>query len=173
MTKRSSAHSSQTQMKFIFRDHVLENDMVSVRVIVDSTGFFTDEEVDVAVELVDAGLSGESLSSYLFCFCENETGEVLGYTCYGPIMCTTGSFDLYWIAVHHDHQSEGIGQELLKRTEEKIRSMGGMRIYIETASRDLYKPTQSFYTKAGYFAEATLKDYYSEGDSKIIYVKHL
>ena len=24
---------------------------------------------------------------------------MIGYVCYGPIACTVGSFDLYWIAV--------------------------------------------------------------------------
>lgn len=160
-------------MKLTYRDHVFPSDLDSVRDIVHATGFFTDEEVDVAVELVDAGLSGESISSYLFVFCEDENAQVLGYTCYGPVPCTVGSFDLYWIAVHPDRQGLGIGRELLSLTEKRIRSMGGMRVYIETASRDMYKPTQAFYQKAGYHPEATLKDYYSEGDSKIIYVKHL
>jgi ribosomal protein S18 acetylase RimI-like enzyme len=160
-------------MKYIFRDHILPADMKNVKGIVESTGFFTAEEIEVAVELVDAGLSGGSISDYLFLFCENKGGKVLGYTCYGRIPCTVGSFDLYWIAVHSDYQGLSIGKELLVRTEKKIRAMGGMGVYIETSSRDLYKPTQGFYLKAGYHEEATLKDYYSPGDSKIIYVKHL
>lgn len=155
------------------RNHVVPSDRETVRKIVDSTGFFTAEEIEVAVELVDAGLSGESISDYLFLFCEDNHGKTVGYTCYGRIPCTVGSFDLYWIAVHKDHQGLGIGRELLVRTEEKIKKMGGMRIYIETSSRDLYKPTQGFYLKAGYHVEATLEDFYTTGDSKIIYVKHL
>ncbi len=173
MIRCNCAHKAHPHMKFTYRDQVFESDMESVRDIVDSTGFFTDEEVDVAVELVEAGLSGGSISSYLFCFCEDEAGKVVGYTCYGPVPCTVGSFDLYWIAVHPEHQGKGVGRGLLKMTEDKIRAMDGMRIYIETASRDLYKPTQGFYANSGYHAEATLKDYYSPGDSKIIYVKHL
>jgi ribosomal protein S18 acetylase RimI-like enzyme len=160
-------------MKYTYRDRVFPQDLETVRQIVQSTGFFTDEEVEVAVDLADAGLSGESISSYLFVFCQDEDAKVLGYTCYGPVPCTVGSFDLYWIAVHRDSQGQGIGKELLRRTEKKIRAMDGRRIYIETSSRDLYKPTQGFYLNAGYHAEATLKDYYSRGDSKIIYVKHL
>jgi ribosomal protein S18 acetylase RimI-like enzyme len=160
-------------MKYTFRDHVIPADMKTVRGIVESTGFFTAEEIEVAVELVDAGLSGESISDYLFLFCEDVSGKVLGYTCYGRVPCTVGSFDLYWIAVHSDHQGFSIGKKLLVKTEEKIRNMGGMGVYIETSSRDLYKPTQRFYLNAGYHLEASLKDYYSPGDSKIIYVKHL
>jgi ribosomal protein S18 acetylase RimI-like enzyme len=160
-------------MKYTFRDLVIPKDMKNVKKIVESTGFFTDEEIEVAVELVDAGLSGGSISDYLFCFCEDKGGRVLGYTCYGRIPCTESSFDLYWIAVHSDHQGSGIGRDLLGRTEKKIRALKGKRVYIETSSRELYRPTQGFYIKAGYHPEATLKDYYSPGDSKIIYVKHL
>ena len=173
MTGSTRATTAREIMKFTYRDHVVPADRKTVQTIVESTGFFTPEEIEVAVELVDAGLSGESISDYLFLFCEDDLGKGLGYTCYGHIPCTHGSFDLYWIAVHKDHQSLGIGRGLLKRTEEKIRKMGGMRVYIETSSRDLYKPTQGFYLNAGYNPEATLKDYYSPGDSKIIYVKHL
>lgn len=160
-------------MKLTFRETVVPSDLEAVREIVESTGFFTGEEVDVAVELADAELVAEGSSGYNFMFCEDGNGKVLGYTCFGPVICTEGSFDLYWIAVHPDRQGSGIGRELLVRTEEKIRSMGGMRIYIETASRDLYRPTQGFYLHSGYHMEATLKDFYSKGDSKIIYVKHL
>ena len=160
-------------MKFAYRDHVVLADRKTVHEIVESTGFFTPEEIEVAVDLVDAGLSGESISDYLFLFCEDSSGKVLGYTCYGRIPCTQGSFDLYWIAVHKDSQGLGIGRGLLEMTEGKIKKTGGMRVYIETSSRDLYKPTQGFYLNAGYYPEATLEDYYSPGDSKIIYVKHL
>lgn len=173
MTGSTRATTAREIMKFTYRDRVVVADRKTVHAIVESTGFFTPEEIEVAVELVDAGLSGESISDYLFLFCEDFSGKVLGYTCYGRIPCTHGSFDLYWIAVHKDHQGLGIGMGLLKRTEEKIRKMGGMRVYIETSSRDLYKPTQGFYLNAGYNPEATLKDYYSPGDSKIIYLKHL
>lgn len=160
-------------MKLTFRETVTPSDLEAVRKIVESTGFFTGEEVDVAVELVDAGLTSEGLSSYHFIFCDDNRGNVVGYTCFGPVICTEGSFDLYWIAVHRDSQGSGLGKALLVRTEERIREMGGVRIYIETASRDLYKPTQGFYLKSGYGQDAVLRDYYAKGDSKIIYVKHL
>ncbi len=160
-------------MKYTYRDHVIPSDLDAVRRIVESTGFFTDEEIEVAVDLADAGLSGGSISDYLFIMCEDFSGKVLGYTCYGRIPCTVASYDLYWIAVSKDCQGSGIGKELLSRTEEKIRKKNGRNIYIETSSRDLYKSTQGFYLHAGYQKEATLKDYYSPGDSKIIYVKHL
>jgi len=69
---------------------------------------------------------------------------VLGYTCYGPIDGTDGSFDLYWIAIHRDHQSRGFGQVLMSETERMIRKAGGRRVYAETSGRLQYEPTASF-----------------------------
>ena len=155
-----------------FRYQVLPADREDVRRIVDSTGFFYPDEVDMAVELVQAHLEQGIASGYHFVFVQEDDG-VHGYTCYGPIACTRGSFDLYWIAVDKTRQQQGLGRELLKHTETCIQAAGGMRIYIETSARELYRPTQRFYEGCGYTAEARLKDFYAPGDSKIIYVKHL
>jgi GNAT superfamily N-acetyltransferase len=155
-----------------FRYQVLPEDRNVVRRIVDSTGFFYPDEIDMAVELVEANLEQGTESGYHFVFAHDD-GRVNGYTCYGPIACTRGSFDLYWIAVDKTYQQQGLGSDLLKQTEQRIRSLGGHRIYIETSARDLYRPTQRFYEACGYEAEAMLKDFYAPGDSKIIYVKNL
>jgi hypothetical protein len=62
---------------------------------------------------------------------------------------------------------------LLERSEAAIGELGGRRIYIETSTRDLYLPTRQFYESSGYQAEATLREFYSPGDNKVIYVKSL
>lgn len=160
-------------MKLVYRDHVVPSDRDSVRHIVVDTGFFNDEEVLIAVELVDAHLAHGRESGYHFLFCEKENHDVVGYTCYGPVTGTRSSFDLYWIAVDPSYQGKGIGRDLIIKTEEAISSLGGSRIYIETSSKDLYKPTQAFYFRAGYINEALLKDFYAPGDGKIIYSKAL
>jgi hypothetical protein len=54
-----------------------------------------------------------------------------------------------------------------------ISSLSGKRIYAETSSRDLYLPTHVFYENCGYLREAFLKDFYADGDGKIIYSKTL
>jgi ribosomal protein S18 acetylase RimI-like enzyme len=155
-----------------YRDKPIPSDVGSIRNIVNSSGFFSAEEVEMAVELVQENLSKGRSSGYYFLFLEmNE--RVVGYSCYGPIPCTKESYDLYWIAVLHDFRSRGIGRELLERTEKKIEEMGGKRIYVDTSSRDQYEPTRSFYRAGGYEQEAVLKDFYSPGDDKIIYVKQL
>jgi ribosomal protein S18 acetylase RimI-like enzyme len=160
-------------MKYTYREQLVPADRVVVKRIVKSTGFFYPEEELIAVDLVDAHLSGGIESGYHFIFCQDESGAVVGYTCFGPITGTRGSFDLYWIVVDRSRQGLGIGRRLLEETEKAVREMGGLRIYAETSSRSLYEPTQAFYRDSGYTEEAMLKDFYTPGDSKIIYVKEL
>jgi len=154
-----------------FRRDARESDKQAVREIIESSGFFRDDETEVAVELVRECLNrGADASGYHFLFAE-EDGKVVGYTCFGPIACTLFSYDLFWIAVHDSCRGKGVGKELLIRSEEVIKQMGGRRIYIETSSRELYDPTRAFYLKCGYPEECRLKDFYAPGDDKVVYVK--
>jgi GNAT superfamily N-acetyltransferase len=146
--------------------------MEKVRHLVESTGMFYPFEVDVAVQLVEERLAKGVSSGYFFLFAES--GEkLIGYACYGPIACTQGSYDLYWIVVDKNHQRCGVGRALLRRAEREIARRGGRRVYIETSGRDQYAPTRAFYQRCGYAPEAVLADFYAPGDDKLIYVKQL
>jgi len=158
--------------KFSYREQPRPEDIEMVRQITASSGFFYADEVETAVELVQERLAKGEASGYYFCFVE-QGGRTLGYSCYGPIACTQGSYDLYWIAVHRDCRDQGLGSRLLAASEERMRKMGGRRVYIETSSRPLYEPTRSFYLRRGYSEETVLKDFYAPGDGKVIYLKVL
>ena len=159
-----------THTHIIFRDEVRPEDPDRVREIVNSTGFFRPDEIKVAVDLVKEKLAQGAESSYRFLFAERD-GVVVGYTCYGEVPCTIGTYDLYWIAVHNEFRKGGIGRQLLTHTETAIAALGGRAIYIETASCERYQPTRHFYTRNNYDTAAILKDYYNPGDDKLIYVK--
>lgn len=156
-----------------FRSEVRRADLSAVAEIVSSTGFFTPAEIAVAVELVEEFLAKGETSGYRFLFAENEAGRVLGYACYGRVPATLGTYDLYWIAVHRDAQRAGLGRALLARAEALIAAAGGVDVYIETSSRALYRPTQTFYGNAGYRLAAEFSDFYAPGDGKLVFVKRL
>lgn len=152
------------------RYDIREDDLSTVRHIVESTGFFYPAEVDVAVELVEERLRKGEASGYFFVFAELN-GRTVGYSCFGPIACTASSFDIFWIAIHSDAQRHGLGKWLMSVTEELIFDRGGERIYVETSGRDHYLPTRKFYDRCGYQQVAELPEFYGEQDSKVIYLK--
>lgn len=162
--------SIENSVEITWREEPRPSDMQIVRDIVVSSGFFSEAEIEVAVELVQERLNKDVPSGYHFLFVERK-GDVIGYSCFGPIPCTVESYDVYWIALKNELRGGGLGQLILKRVENKIREMGGKRIYVETSSRVQYKPTQSFYRRCGYREEAVLKDFYSPGDHKVIFLK--
>lgn len=169
MKKKSKPERYKT---IVFRYEAAPSDMQAVGDIISSTRFFNPAEVDIAVELVEDRLAFGNASGYFFVFAE-EAGNVLGYTSYGPIAGTAESFDLYWIAIHRDQQSRGLGRVLMSETERMIHKAGGRRVYAETSGRPQYEPTRVFYERLGFSRETQLKDFYAPGDDKVFYVKVL
>ena len=157
------------------REEVIPEDVEAVWSITASSGFFSDAEIQLAAELVQERLERGESSGYHFLFAEPVRGarRMLGYSCYGPIPCTGGSYDLYWIAVDAEGRGRGLGTELLRHSEERILRLGGRRIYVETSSRSQYEPTRGFYAGRGYRVETVLADFYAPGDGKVIFVKEL
>jgi GNAT superfamily N-acetyltransferase len=168
--KRSRTMSRASHPAMTLRTTVRREDGEIVRDIVSSTGHFRPDEINMAVELLEERLRIGLTSGYHFIFAERD-GRVLGYSCYGPVPLTLHSYDLYWIAVRKEAQGAGFGKILLERTEAAIGELGGRRIYIETSSKEMYNGTRRFYEHCGYRAEATLREFYSPGDDKVIYVK--
>ena len=161
---------TQTKINYKFRENIKMEDPENIREIVSSTGFFSDDEVKIAVELAEERISKGESSGYNFLFLD-VNGKTVGYSCFGPIPATKFSYDLYWIAVHKDYQNYGLGKLILTQSEKAIANLGGKRIYVETSGRDQYISTRKFYLACNYKEEAILEDFYSPGDAKYLYLK--
>jgi len=161
-----------TGVNVAIRYAVAVPDVAAVRELVAATGYFNAAETAIAAELVDERLARGDASGYHFVVAE-QTGRVVGYTCYGPIDGTAASFDLFWIAVHPDLQGSGLGRRLMAEAERLIHAMGGRRVYVETSGRAQYESTRAFYARIGYTREAELRDFYAPGDAKVFFVKAL
>lgn len=166
MAESNTASVSQ----YLLRDVVRPDDHLAVRRIIERTGFFRPEELDVAAELVEERLKRGDASGYDFLFAEQDA-QVVAYACYGRIPCTVSSFDLYWIAVDPAFQRRGLGRALMSAVEARIAAAGGSRIYIDTSGMAKYTPTRSFYEQSGFRCEARLPDFYAPGDDRVIFVK--
>lgn len=159
-------------MEISYREEIRASDKDQIHQLVQTSGFFSPEELRIAVELVEERLSDGTESGYYFLFAEH-SGNIIGYTCFGPVPDTMSGYDIYWIVVHNDFRRLGIGKSLIAITERRIQQQGGKRIYIDTSSRNQYRTTRQFYSRCGYRKDAFVKDFYSPGDSKITYVKDI
>lgn len=153
-----------------FRSMVHAEDIQRVRSLVQTTGFFSAEEVAIAGELVEERVAKGPRSGYEFVLAE-QAGELLGYTCFGRIAGSVWAFDLYWIAVASEHQGRGIGKALIERTEQALARLGCRHVYAETSSTQLYAPTREFYLRMGFHEAARYPDFYRAGDGKVVYCK--
>lgn len=163
-----------------------------------ATGAFRSEEVEVAIELFDdafppgrafggdrrmhgtvsdaeggAGSTSHppASSDYRFLGAFTPEDELVGFACYGPTPCTTGTYDLYWIAVHPAAQRTGSGTTLLFEVERRIRGHEARMLVVETSSRSDYAATREFYRASGYDGAARMRDFYAPSDDRIILTK--
>lgn len=135
-----------------------------------ATGFFREEEVATAVELLDESLAGDTDYRFVGAF---EQDELTGYACWGPTPGTEGTCDLYWIVVDRRRQGAGIGTQLLSEVEGRLLDEGCRLVVVETSSRADYAPTRGFYENRGYTRAATIPGYYAPGDDLVVYTKDL
>jgi len=149
---------------------VSEEDLTDLLKILEATGVFQDYEIAVADEVLRASL--HPTSGYFSRCCVTEEGRAIGYVCWGPTPCTSGTFDLYWIAVHPEYHGRGAGKLLLQFAEEGIRKERARLMIIETSSVNDYSATREFYLRNGYQQFAIIPDFYRQGDHKIIYGKN-
>jgi GNAT superfamily N-acetyltransferase len=140
--------------------------------LVRATGFFTEAEVGVAEELMDAYLDQPGQEDYHVVVVENEAGDVAGYLTWGPTPLAEDAYDLYWMAVAPSEQGRGRGKELVRWLEDEVRRRNGRVIIIETSSQPKYRGTRQFYIDLKYREVARVPDFYRAGDDRVIYAKY-
>lgn len=138
-------------------------------------GPFRPEEISCAIELLEAALAraeGNTYEALVACDDDDPT-RLLGYVCFGQTPMTAAAFDLYWIVVGAAARGRGIGQALMRQTEDHLRQRGAVLIRIETSSLEGQGGAVRFYDKAGYQRVGRIPDFYREGDDLVTFAKRL
>ena len=152
---------------------LLVKDRARLHSMLVETRAFNQEEIDVAMELIDIVLSDEKQNDYrIHCIVDDED-QAVGYISYGPIPMTQGTFDLYWISVDPNFQGKGVGSRLLDFLERKVREEGGRMILADTSTIPQYEKTKGFYIQNGFQEVARIPDYYYPGNDRITFCKRL
>ncbi len=150
---------------------VKKTDIPAIKEIATSTGNFRENEIECCVDMVNEALEPSYIPSTFACYAEGT--NVLGFISYGEDEMTEGTWEVYWLSTHKDHQGKGIGKELMLHAEKDARQAKARQIVLETSSMQNYDHVRRFYEKLGYAKVATVPDYFAEGDHKDVYVKRL
>ncbi len=156
------------------RYYILEEDRNRIYEILQSSGYFYPYEIDIGMEVVDEYLTKGEESGYNFiCSLEGNSSKLSGFICFGKTPCTDNRYDIYWIVVDDEKKGQGQGKVLMEAAEVEIKKSGGKLLFVETSSRLRYFDTRNFYERCGFSIHAVVKDFYSDGDSKVIYSKKI
>lgn len=131
---------------------------------------FKPEEVDVALELVDAAIHDPASGYHAIVA---RTDQLAGYICFGPTPMTEATWDLYWIAVSPALQGQGVGRALYEAFVAFLRARGGRQVRIETSSQESYAATGGFYERLGFEVAGRLRDFYAQGDDLLIFYRQV
>ena len=148
------------------------DDIPTLVTMADATGLFKPLEIEALQEVLDDYFAANQAAGHWAITLE-ENGELLGFAYYAPAPMTDRSWYLYWIVVRKDQQGQGRGACLIDFLEAEIRRLKGRVLFVETGSLPHYERTRQFYRKLGYEQHALLKDFYTAGDSMVVFRKAL
>ncbi len=136
-----------------------------------ASGLFPAEELADVEATLDAFLTGGTESDR---WLVNDTADrVTAIAYYAPERMTEGTWNLYLLAVHPDHQGQGLGSALVQQVEAGLREAAVRVLLIETSGVPDFAGQRAFYVRLGYHEEARIREFYGPDDDKIIYWKHL
>lgn len=99
--------------------------------------------------------------------------ELVGVAYVAPERMTEGTWNLYLIAIHPNHQRQGRGAVLLRYVEQMLAERGERVLLVETSGTDDFEYVRAFYRNSGYEEEARIRDFYTDGVDKIVFRKLL
>ena len=165
---RSSISSTKTALEMssdiVIRDATAA-DLDNLKQVIDSSELFPSEMLD---DMIAGYLAGTEDCLWLTA----DDPTLVAYC--APEKMTECTWNLYLIAVHKNKQGTGIGTKALQHLQEQLVAKKSARILlVETSALPEFEQTRHFYLKMGFVEEARIRDYYQEGEDKVVYWKSL
>lgn len=146
------------------------DDMDAIMNLADAIDLFQQHELEELGNML-AGHFDDSLSSGSWIVYDD--GGPVGVAYFAPEPYATGTWNLYFIGVHPEHQGKGYGAALISHVEQTLIARGERVLLVETSGLPNFERTRAFYRKQGYDEEARIREFYKAGDDKIIFRKAL
>jgi len=147
---------------------IVQSDIPALKSVLDSIELFPSEYLDDMIN--DFLVNPETEDIWFTVILENKP-VAIAYC--APEKLTSGTYNLYAIGVRKDLQGQGIGSQMMQYIEEQLRNQSHRILIVETSSAAGFESTRSFYLKRNYTHEATIRDFWDQGDNKVIFWKKL
>ena len=147
---------------------ITKEDLPALKKVLDSIELFPSEMLDDMS--ADFFINPES-PEYWFTKTVNNKPVAIGFCAAEKL--TKGTYNLYAIGVQKGLQGKGIGGEMMNYIEQLLIDKGNRILIVETSSSEDFKLTREFYTKLNYSKEAVIRDFWEEGDDKVVFWKKL
>ena len=147
---------------------VKSHDLPDLKAVLDATELFPSSMLDAMI--ADFLNNPDSTDIWFTTVLDNQPISI-GYC--APERMTEGTFNLYAIAVNPGYQGKGLGKAMMEFIEDLLRKAGHRILLVETSGTADFELTRSFYRKCNYTEEAKIRDFYTEGDDKVVFWKKL
>jgi len=147
---------------------ITKADIPHLKTVLDNCDLFPSEYLEPMIAPhLDLSAEGQIWFTYLI----EDVPVAIAYC--APMELTNGTYNLYAIGIHNHYQHQGLGTQMMEYVENRLRTEGHRILIVETSSSVEQLPARNFYLKCGYTHEATLRDFWDEGDDKIVFWKNL
>ncbi|MEO9826680.1 MAG: N-acetyltransferase [Paracoccaceae bacterium] len=145
----------------------ISSDIPDLQAVLDETELFPSEMLP---DMIGGFLSGKSDDLWITC---EESGGVIGFCYVLPEQLTEGTWNMAAIAVSPKNQGQGAGRALVQEVEATLAKRGIRVLIVDTSGTDAFEQTRAFYRSNGYVEEARIRDFWADGDDKIVFWKSL
>ena len=146
----------------------IENDIHGIKEVLDSTELFPSELLG---SMISEYLNNPESDEIWFTSLINE--KIIGFGYCKPEELADGTYNLLAIAVKKEFQGMGEGKKMIKYIENLLVKREKRILIVETSSNSEYILTRRLYDQLGYTKEAIIRDFWGEGEDKVIYWKKL
>ena len=146
---------------------VKSDDLAALKTAIAANDLFPPEMLD---DMMTDYFNNPDSKDIWFTYVQNEPVAIAFCA---PEKMTEGTWNLYLIAVHPQHQGLGYGTSMMNYIEQILGDRGERILLVETSGLDGFEKTRSFYRRCGYEEEARIREFYQAGEDKIVFRKSL
>ena len=147
---------------------IIQTDIDALKRVLDSSELFPSEYLE---EMISDYFNNAETQDIWFTCLANDKPVAIGYCV--PEKFTDGTYNLLAIGVAKDSQRNGIASEMMKYIEQRLKNKDGRILIVETSSDDAQIGARHFYKQIDYIIEAIIRDFWKDGEDKIVFWKKL